>query len=491
MRILLCFLILNLLVHADEVVKPTNFLEVDLKSFEFSRKKTGEQGRLVAKEVHLSRADLTFNFKNKDKIFDAKIFSDTNSIKFKTDFFDFDFKLKEDSTFFEIMDLNIEDTQGVVNPGFFIADGKSFHIGFEDLSLKLKSFYAHCTMNDDEFDMATSAGIEAGCLNQVIASASANTKHIDLELNVPFDDGDNFNLKAKVDSLTLMDAESVEIKASETLINLMDFVVKTQDMKLTCKKDKSLYVFNADKIMKDCENTVSLETERIVVIDDVDKTRFFIKPNMFAVGNERVSLDAKAFQFVDEEKNVTMFDFFVNCSKPFESDVYDLHSLIAGCVNRGTISIGDIFDKKSRRLYKEYDKVLSGEVDPLEALDYVKHTRITRGPRAGRVRKKKVVDYEQLASSVQVAIHNKEVYIKLVGYKNLPLIGEITNNVTIKGFLTHEPERKQLKFTITSADIPATFWRKDDREFVSELFAEMMVGDTVTWDNDSTFTFHL
>ena len=484
MKFITAILLFSTVVWAQE--KSRNFMEVDLKMFEYNKLKQGEKGRVEAREVRLSRADLTFNFQNKDRIFDSRIFSDKNSITFKSDFMNFDFRLKDKSDFFAIQDLNIYETLAIINPTFFSAEGKMFHLGYDDLSLKMNSFLAYCTMNDPDFDMATAIGIESGCMNQLSVYPNADHKVIPFDMTVLYDDGDKMDLNAKIKALNLVDAQNLEILATESLINLMGFVVKTQDLSINCLKDPSDFKFDPDKFLKDCENTAIVNTERIVIINDEDKTRFFIKPRYLRVENESVSLDSEAVQFVDEEKNVTMYDLKLNCVKSNEATVYDLHSVIGECVRSGTVDIGKIFDKKDRLLFHSYDKVLTGELDPLEEFDKV---QIIRG-RDYYKRKRKIKDQELQVSDLKMNISNGKVGIELVAYRKV-LGVTVERDVKIRGEFLHRPDDSILEFKVTKAEVPIIFGFKYGKDFISETLAEMLVGDTVTWNNEDTFYFHL
>ncbi len=484
MKFLTAILLFSTALWAQE--KSSNFMEVDLKLFEYNKLKNGQKGRVEAREARLSRADLTFNFQNKDKIFDSRVYSDNDSITFKSDFMNFDFRLKEKSDFFAIQDLNIYETLAIINPRFFSAEGEMFHLGYDDLSLKVNNYLTYCTMNDPDFDMATAVGIENGCMNQLSLYPSENHQHIPFAMTLLYDDGDKMDLKAKIQALNLTNAKNLEILATESLINLMGFVVKTQDLSINCLKDSNDFTFNPDKVLKDCENTAEVNTDRIVIINDEDKTRFFIKPRHLKIESGNVSFDSEAVQFVDEEKNVTIYDLKLDCVKSDVATVYDLHSLIGECVRSGKVNIGKIFDKKDRLLFDSYDKVLTGELDPLEKFD---KTRVMRG-RGNYRRKFTTKDQELQASDLKISISDGQVAIELVAYKKV-LGATIKRDVTINGEFVHRPEDGILEFKVTEAEVPIILGFKYGKDFISDALAELIVGETVTWNNENTFYFHL
>ncbi len=461
---------------AKEETSTVNFLEATFEEFNYVKpeKRGLPSGKLIATDLALSRADLTVNVKNKNKVFDAGIVLNKDSIAFSTDVMDFDFKLAPDSSFYDVNLLNFQNLNTNIYPLNFQSSGDGLEVKFPEMRLKLKNFFMYCSKNDPSFDMATADGIEQGCMHEFSLTAK-NTRELSNILLDIYREEKTFTLSTDVKSFDLQEANQITAVGKNFKITYDNFVVKTSDLYAVCGKSEDVTTFDYRKILKDCENTMSLRTDRVIISDTRNDTRFLLKPKFLKIDNERIEMQNGAIQFVDDRKAVTMYGFNMNCAKADEATAYDIHELIGECVKDGRLEIDNTVVKRTRSMIHQYRKVLSGKFDPLAEID----------------------ENDSEVTDLEIDFNDNKVELKLKQYKKLPIVGKIGRvKIKIFGTTTHFPEEGILKLKVDDVDVKfektnVEWLFQDAVQYVSKTLADVIVNSIVAFDGDRTFTFKL
>ncbi len=454
-----------------------NFLEATFDEFDYVKPERfgNASGKLIASDLALSRADLTVNIRNKNKVFDAGITLNKESIAFNTDVMSFDFKLRKNSDFHSVDLLKFKDINTTIYPLNFQASGMGLKVKYPDMGVALNNFFIYCSKNDPEFDMATARGIEVGCLHEFSLSAKDTKKLANFRFDLFFEDGNIFTLDTDLKNFDLAESNKITAIAKDFRIDYTDFVVKTSDLYGSCDKDPSLDTLDHAKILKDCENTINLRTDRVIISDTKANTRFLLKPDFLKISNQRIEMDNQAMQFVDSKGAVTMYGFNLACDKSDEATAYDLHSLIGECLKSGDLDIRNTVTKETRSLLYRYNKVLEGQYDPLKDFN----------------------ENDSEVKDLNIQIRDNKLQLKMKQIAKIPLFGQVGRiKILIDGETTHLPEEGKIIFKIVDVDLKfektnVEWLFRDAVKYVSEKMAEIIVNNVVSFDGDRTFTITL
>lgn len=454
-------LLYSLATLAD--VSSVNFLEISLTDMQYDKplKQENPAGSMVFTEAVMSRADLTFNLSNKDKVFDSKIFWRNNSLTFNTPYMNLDFKMESSSGFNDISKINIKKSQAIVNPTFFSFGGENFQVKMSDSFIKLDNYMIYCTANDFEYDMATAEGIEYGCMTEMSISKEKQNKPLLLSTVMDYEDGDQMIFNASVDSLEIVDSTLVQVKANKSDMKVSKYLLETGSLDITCLKKNDLKVFNSEIIKKDCENTIDIKAPKLVVNNNTDLTKFYIESDVLSVKGERVQFISPVIQFVDKESSVTTFGLTLSCLKRNEATVYDLHSAIGECVTDGNISIDRLVSKDEKDIWFKYQDILKKGFNP------VRH----------------IGQKERDVQNVRISLQKNNFLITASAFKKI-LGVETKFNIHLDGSVEHIPAKDQVVLKVKNIGVPIGWFEIKWKKTLLGIMKKALVGSMIEFDGD-------
>lgn len=459
------FILLSLFVSqslwAD--VSSVNFLEISLTDMKYDKPKDEKlpAGSLIFTEALMSRADLTFNMTNKDKVFDSKIFWRNNSLNFNTPYMNIDFKMEESSGFKDISKIDIAKSQVIINPTFFSFGGNQFSIKMSESFIKLDNYMIYCTANDFEYDMATAEGIEYGCLTEMSISKDNMQKPLKLSTIMDYEDGDKMVFNADVESLEIVDSTLIQVKAKKSDMAVSKYILETGPLEITCLKNESLKVFDSEIIKKDCENTIDIKAPKIVVNNNSDLTRFYIESDVLSVKGERVQFISPVLQFVDKESSVTTFGLTLSCQKKNEATVYDLHSAIGECVEDGQISIDRLVSKDEKDIWFRYSDILKKNFNPTNHIGA----------------KEKDVE------NIRINLQKNNFKITASAFKKI--LGVQTKfNIHLDGTVEHLPRKDQVVLVVKNIGVPIGWFEIKWKKTLLGIMKKALVGSMIDFQGE-------
>ncbi len=456
--------ILLLNTYAFAEVSSINFLEIGFEKWDYVRPTNANSpsGDLKFNEAKMARADLSFNMKNKDQIFDAQMYWRNNIISFTTPFMNLDFSMGEDSGFDKIKSISTKNSSTIINPLFFSFNGEDFSSGLDDMSLRIGNFMAFCSANNDEYDMASAEGIEYGCMTELSLNANDYSKPLMLNMKMDYEDGDKLDFNAKLSNIDLNDSTLIQAKAVSADMTLSKYFVEIGAAELTCMKKSDMKVFDSDIIKKDCENTIDLKLPKIVVNNKTDDTKFYIETEVINIQNENMYFHAPVIQFVDKESSVTTYDMTLKCQKEDSATAYDLHSMIAQCLKSGEISIPRLVSRDENKLWWRYGDILTKNFDP-----------------TAHIKSK-----EKDAANISIRLVNNSAVVSANAYTKI--LGVTTKfHVDIKGSVLHLPKKDQLIIKVKDIGVPIGWFKIKWKKVLLGIMKKALVGEMIEFQDDN------
>lgn len=461
--LLLAPLLCSNLSFADDQANSTNFMEISIDKMDYKKplKASDSAGLLKFDEVLMSRSDLTFNMKNKDQIFNSNIKWENSILSFSTPFMNINFKLEEDSSFKDITLIDIYKSQAIVNPAFFSFGGDSFKINMDDMGVKLKNYMTFCTAGNPEIDMASADGIEYGCMTEMSLGASDANIDMTLEATMDYEDGDQMLFKASLGAINITESSLVTANFKKSEIDLNKYHVETSPLDVTCFKDPEMKVFDSDKFKKQCENSIDIETKKLVVNNKVDLTNFYIETNGLSVKARKAQFLSPVIQFVDKESSVTTFGLTLDCRKSDDATVYDLHSMISECITDGEITIDRLVSKDEKDLWFRYKDIMKSGFNPIAHIG----------------------DKERDVKNVRIKLNNKSFLITASAYKKI-LGVETKFNIHLDGSVIHIPEKDQIILKVDEIGVPIGWFEIKWKKTLLGIMKKALVGEMIEFDKD-------
>ncbi|EQC46849.1 hypothetical protein [Bacteriovorax sp. Seq25_V] len=461
-KIIATLLLVNSVVYAE--VESVNFLEIGFEKWDYERPANPSvaSGHLKFTEAKMSRADLSFNMKNKDQMFDAQMYWKNNIISFTTPFMNLDFGMGENSGFNDIKSISTKNSSAIINPLFFSFTGEDFSFGLDDMKLGLKNFTAFCTANDEELDMASAEGIEYGCMTEMSLNSNDYARPLELNMVMDYEDGDKLTFNANLSNIDLNDSTLIQAKATSADMTVSKYFVEMAEANLVCQKKTDMKVFDSEVFKKDCENTIDLTVPKIVVNNKTDDTKFYLETEEIKIQNEKLSFKAPVIQFVDKVSSVTTYDLELNCDKSAKATAYDLHSMIGECLKNGEVRIPRLVSRDEDKLWWSYGDILSKNVDP-----------------TSHIKSK-----EKDAADISIKMINKNVKLSANAYTKI--LGVTTKfHVDVKGQAVHLPEKDQIIIKVSDIAVPLGWIKIKWKKVLLGIMKKAIVGSMIEFQGDN------
>lgn len=451
-------------ISATASEKPTNFLEVGFTEWDYkkpSEKGNGLAGKLSFTEVRMSRSDLTFNLTNKDEIFNADMTYKNNIMSFKANYMKFDFNMGKETAFNEILAINTKKSLAVINPGFFSFGGKSFDLKMDDVGMKFNNFYMFCSANDPDLDMASAEGIEQGCMTEFFVSPERTESPMTMNIQLDYEDGDKMDFTAQLGEINLTGGSIFQINALNSNMTMGPYFMETSNISASCMKDEDQLVFESEIIKKQCENSVSVEIPKIILRNKKEETKFYIETKNLSVANQNMYFVAPVIQFVDKESSVTTKDIVVKCQKSEDSILYDLHSIIAECIEFGRINIKELVSRDEYDLWFKYEDIMPKGFNPL-----------------AHIKSK-----EKTAGRIEFQLDGGKALVKASAYKKI--LGKYARfDVYIKGTVDHYPAKDQIVLNVDEIKVPIGWFKIKWKKFLLKIMKKALVGENIQFNGD-------
>ncbi len=439
-----------------------NFLEVGITNWNYKKpSKKGSAGILDFTEVKMSRSDMAFNLINKDDIFKAEVTYEKDNLGFKANYLKFQFDMGKDSSFNDILEMNTTKSLAIVNPGFFSFGGKKFDISMSDMKLGFDNFYMYCTSNNPDLDMATAEGIEQGCMTEFYISPEFENAPMNVDIDVDYEDGDKMKFHAQLGDINLNGGSLLQVNALNSSMTVGQYFMETSELHASCMKDEDLLVFDSEKIKKQCENSLNINIPTILLRNEKDETKFYLKTKNLSVANENLYFVAPVIQFVDKESSVTTKDLTIKCQKSEDSILYDLHSIIGECVQSGSINIKKLISRDEYDLWFKYEEIMKKGFNPLAHIS----------------------SKEKTAGNISIQLDDHRALIKASAYKKV--LGKyIRFDVYIKGTVDHKPAKDQIVLNVDEVKVPIGWFKIKWKKFLLKIIKKALVGENIQFDDD-------
>jgi hypothetical protein len=436
----------------------TNFLEIGITQLNYKKptEKAGPAGSLTFTDAKMARAEMSFNLTNKKNIFDSKLKYRKDYLGFSSDYLSLDFNLEENSSFNDVHTMKSEKAFAVINPSFFTFSGDSFAVEMTENYIKMDNFFAYCTANDLEYDMASAEGIEYGCMTELSLYADKKEVPALLTFHSKYEDGDVMKLEAKMKGVEITESQVIDFAMDEAKMEVAGYDVVTGPGTGTCYKEAGDKVFDSTKIKKDCLNSLEMQIPKIVMEDNQEATKFFLEVENMKVANQRFFLQTPVIQFVDKESSVTTTGLNVACDKSDEVEVNDLHGVISECLREGEVKISNVYTSDEKDVWWKYKNILSGEFDPISIIQ----------------------KRDLTASNVSFSLDDNNLVLRANVFKRM-LGANMKFKVFMKGAVTHLVDKQQLIIDVSHIEVPVGWFKLKWKKFFMKLVRKALVGESI------------
>lgn len=342
MRYFLCTLLF--LSILPSFAKTGNKVIIDIKHLDYKRPENnkGNGGLLNFHKVKMTWDDMKVSLNNTDSFLESTIKVRPTYVKFQTPGMGISFPMQDNPTFFSIESVQLEDSKFLLNQDFFNFDGERFVISDGTSKLVLDKFNMYCKA-PDEIDMTSMEGLIHGCLTELILNGKNETDLAGAKMEY-FDNSDKkngFYLTSRLKDLTLSN-RVIALDLQEGQIDVGDFNINLGKTYIECEKKESIIELDVDGLKNSCLNNIGITAPQLKVKDKKEGSEFGIKLESLKVTNNKFIADINKVALKKEDSTTFLNNLKISCSREKDSEFYDLHKTIAGCVKEGKITINTI-----------------------------------------------------------------------------------------------------------------------------------------------------
>jgi hypothetical protein len=407
----------------------SNQLRIDIESLDYKlpEKNSGVSGTLAFPRVRLNWDDMKLFLKNQHSFLEAQIELQPRFIKFETSGLSMSFPLDEESLFFSVYEANLTDSRFNLNSEYFNFSGSKFIVGDGVSRLSLDKFNIYCSALG-AVDMTSIAGLTQGCLTELILNGQTQQDLAGAKIEFHGTDAKEKDIffEGRFKSLTMIDS-LFELDLSEALIDVENYEVKVGDVKGECAKEKELIELDLERLQNGCLNQAHLQAPFIKVKNKKEKSFYEVKLDELSTVSGVTSAKLEKVNLITHEKVTTLKDITINCLHQKDVPFYNLHQMLAGCVERAEATIPQIVMMDGNgALQRQEESWVDIISDWFQQEDEIAHKR------------------KFTASGLKVNIDNNkmDLFVTL----KVPYIPRF--NLELEAYINHIPEEETIRLDI-------------------------------------------
>jgi hypothetical protein len=322
----------------------SNYVSIDIDKFDYKRPENnkGNAGNLVFEKVKMSWDDMKISLKNTQSFLDAAVKVRPTYVKFNTPGVGISFPMEKDSFFFDIDKIGLKESRFRLNEDFFNFDGELFSIGDGTSLLVLDKFNMFCNAPEG-VDMTGVEGLIHGCLTELVLNGQDETDLAGARIDY-YDNSDKENgifLTSRLKDLKLIDSV-FKLDLVEGNLKVSDFDITIGKSYISCKKDKELKELELDELMNGCINNIDISAPEVAVVDKETKSKFDVNLSKMITTEDRLVATLPTVALIDEDTTTFLNDMSIDCKRYKDSEFYDVHQTVAGCIKDGVIKVDNI-----------------------------------------------------------------------------------------------------------------------------------------------------
>lgn len=326
-------------------------LVVDELDFKKPIKGAGKAGNLIFKSANVNNNGIVININNVNNLFDSEIFLRPTFIGFTTQFGNYGVDLAAENIFSNVDAAKLKKAQLILDDSQLNISGEEAIYQDKSNKLKLEKFRLYCQNPitttgepDPNNDTMTS------CLGYLTLNGSYNETNpfasVDYFSTNP-ETAETLSIKSRIKSLNLRkDSISLDLFETQTVSN-DSYLMTMSALNVVCAKDPLLSEVNADKLMKDCLNDVSLKPMKATLLDKANKTQFNLDLDRLDIKNEMISTKVKSIKLSDPQSTTAISSLDLNCKKGLDSNLIEIFDVLVDCTDYAKISVLEIQSTKA------------------------------------------------------------------------------------------------------------------------------------------------
>lgn len=406
----------------------SNYVSIDIENFDYKRPENnkGNGGNLIFKKVKMSWDDMKVSLKNTQSFLDAELKVRPTYFKFTTPGIGISFPVEKETFFFDIDKITLKESKFRLNEDFFNFDGEQFSIGDGTSLLVLDKFNMYCNAPEG-IDMTSTEGLIHGCLTEFLLNGQDETDLAGAKIDY-YDNSDKENglfLTSRLKDLKLEDS-TFKLDLVEGNLKVSDFDIEIGKSLIECKKDESLIELEVDQLKNGCINNIKISAPKVSIKDTKTKSKFDVILDLMTTEDELLALMPEV-ALIDNDTTTFLNNVEISCFRNKDSEFYDVHQSIAGCIESGVIKIKNITNVKPA--YIERRSLLSRWF----------------GKGNGKYRNVDAKE-EQFAKNLRVTLKkNKVTFFTSLKFPYIPRF-----NLKFEAYVEHDPEAGTVSLQVMS-----------------------------------------
>jgi hypothetical protein len=381
-RLLIFFILLPLSVTA--IAKSKNKIRANIDKLDYTRpkKNNGSGGNLTFSSVQMLWSGMKLNINNHQAFLDANIRIKPKYVRLKTSGIQIGFAQEAKSFFYTIKAASLANSRFALNSSSLNFDGKRFEIELElengTSLLVLDKFNLNC-IGPKEIDMTTLEGFVHGCLHDALLNGQKNTDLAGalIEYHSETNDDMSFVLKTRLKDFELIN-NTFTLDLSEAKLEVEGYEISTGKTIANCKKDPKITTLDFQALKDSCNNSVKITSPQIIVKNEQEKSMYLLDLKKLTTDDKELYAHAPNIVLTGEDKSTVIKGLKIKCNRAENSEFYDLHQTVAGCVDYAKIDVDSIstteikeegnivsrllFNNKKYTSYKTFVKGIDAEI---------------------------------------------------------------------------------------------------------------------------------
>ncbi len=315
-------------------------IQVESLDYTLPENHSGVAGTLVFPEVKLTWDEMRVNLKNGANALDAKITIRPEYMKFNAPRAAITIPLDNESSFFTMKRIALNNSFILLNKSFLNFDGSYFQVSDGTNLLTLDEFNASC-FGHDGINMTTFDGLVEGCLTKLLINGKNEGELAGAKLEYKGEGDFEFYFKSRLKEFRLID-NVIALDLNTAVLDVENYKVEIGPSILSCEKPANVISFSdedIDRLYYGCLNSTHLDRPEIKINNVESGSSFAVKvveakttPDKFYANIEKVGIQ-------NVSKITEMNDIVIECLKYEKDEFFDLHKVLSSCFEKGNVSV--------------------------------------------------------------------------------------------------------------------------------------------------------